>query len=48
MLQKERVSESLLTLLKELQEAAVFKDYFLVGGTKLARSKNGKTYIIIS
>jgi hypothetical protein len=36
MLQKECVSESLLILLKELQQAAVFKDYFLVGGTSLA------------
>jgi hypothetical protein len=36
MLQKECVSESLLILLKELQQAAIFKDYFLVGGTSLA------------
>jgi hypothetical protein len=36
MLQKECVSESLLTLLIELQNADIFRDYFLVGGTSLA------------
>jgi hypothetical protein len=36
MLQKECVSKSLLTLLNELQQAAIFRDYFLVGGTSLA------------
>ncbi|MDR1176064.1 MAG: nucleotidyl transferase AbiEii/AbiGii toxin family protein, partial [Treponema sp.] len=36
MLQKKCVSKSLLTLLNELQQAAIFRDYFLVGGTSLA------------
>jgi hypothetical protein len=36
MLQKRCVSKPLLTLLHELQQAAIFKDYFLVGGTSLA------------
>ncbi|MDR1429080.1 MAG: nucleotidyl transferase AbiEii/AbiGii toxin family protein [Spirochaetaceae bacterium] len=36
MLQKECVSESLLALLQELQQADIFRDYFLVGGTSLA------------
>jgi hypothetical protein len=29
---KRCVSKSLLTLLNELQQAAIFRDYFLVGG----------------
>jgi hypothetical protein len=36
MLQKKCVSKSLLTLLNELQQAAIFRDYFLVGGMSLA------------
>ena len=36
MLQEGCVSERLLTLLRKLQGEAVFKDYFLVGGTALA------------
>jgi hypothetical protein len=35
-LQKECVSESLLTVLKKLMNSNTFKDYFLVGGTSLA------------
>jgi hypothetical protein len=36
MLQKKCVSESLLVLLTELQQADILRDYFLVGGTSLA------------
>jgi len=36
MLQEGCVSKGLLTLLRKLQEEAVFRDYFLVGGTALA------------
>ena len=36
MLQDGCVSERLLTLLRKLQKEAIFRDYFLVGGTALA------------